>query len=403
MTFAIIGGGASGMLAAITCAQMHPNDTILLFERQARVGRKLLSTGNGRCNLSNRDLSAAHYHGEHLPDMETLFQTFDPLTWFHSQGLFTVTEPSGRIYPLSDAANSVLDVLRFCLDKPNLKQILGCEVRSVKKCADGFQIKTDGETYTAQKLIIACGGLAGTKLGGSMSGYQLLRSLGHSCTKLCPALVQLKTENSFVKALKGIRADASIRMLGDAENFTAEGEVQFTEYGISGPAVFDISRAVSVKAGNTVLALDFLRGYSEQEILNALHAKLNEFPSLPAGDILTGIVHNRLGKMLVKNAQIDLEKPCATLSERELSQITDAAKHLQLTVTGTMGMDCAQVTAGGIRTEEFSAQTLQSKLCPGLYACGEVLDVDGDCGGYNLHWAWVSGYLAGLMKEDPND
>lgn len=403
MTFAIIGGGASGMMAAITCAQTHPNDQILLFERQARVGRKLLSTGNGRCNLSNRDISAAHYHGEHLPDMEAIFQSFDPLVWFRSQGLFTVTESSGRVYPLSDAANSVLDVLRFCLDKPNLKQILGCEVRSVKKCADGFQIKTDGEAYTAQKLIIACGGLAGTKLGGSMSGYQLLRSFGHSCTKLYPALVQLKTENNFVKALKGIRADAEIRVLDDAENFTSEGEVQFTEYGISGPAVFDISRAVSVKSENTELVLDFLRGYTEQEILNALQAKKTAFPSLPAGEILTGIVHNRLGKMLVKNAQIDLEKPCSALSKEELTQIVDTTKHLQLTVTDTMGMDCAQVTAGGIRTEEFSAQTLQSKLCPGLYACGEVLDVDGDCGGYNLHWAWVSGYLAGLMKEDPND
>ena len=400
MTFAIIGGGASGMLAAITCAQEHPMDEILLFERQSRVGRKLLATGNGRCNLSNANLSAVYYHGESLPELDSLFRAFDPLSWFHKQGLFTVTEAGGRIYPLSDSANSVLDVLRFSMEKPNLRQFLGCEVRSIKKSGEQFSIKTDNSTFTADKLVIACGGLAGTKLGGGMSGYQLLRSFGHSCTKLFPALVQLKTENSFVKALKGIRADTSIRLCG---RVAAEGEIQFTEYGISGPAVFDISRDVSVNAENTVLSLDFLRDYSNDDVLNALRARKSAFPALQAGEILTGIVHNRLGKMLVKIAQVELEKPCGVLSEEELSQITNAAKHLQLTVIGTMGMDCAQVTAGGIRMEEFSPNTLQSKLCKGLYACGEVLDIDGDCGGYNLHWAWVSGHLAGLLKEDNND
>lgn len=400
MTFAIIGGGASGLMAAITCAKEHPNDETFLFERQSRVGRKLLATGNGRCNLSNRSLSVQNYHCEDASFPDQILKTFDPLSWFHAQGLFTVSEPSGRIYPLSDAANSVLDVLRYCLELPNLKQVLGCEVRSIKKSGDSFLIKTDGETYSADKVIIACGGLAGSKLGGSMSGYQLLRSFGHSCTKLYPALVQLITESNFVKALKGVRADAAIRVSNGA---SSSGEVQFTEFGLSGPAIFEISRAVSVDAQNVTVSLDFLRDYSENEIYSVLKKKAKAFPSLPACELLTGVLHNRLGKMLIKNAQVDSDKPCKDLSDDELQQIVSSAKQLNLQVTGTMGMDCAQVTAGGIRTEEFSPETLQSKLCPGLYACGEVLDVDGDCGGYNLHWAWVSGHLAGLLKEESND
>lgn len=400
MIYAVIGGGASGMLAAISCAHAHPSDTVLLFERQTRVGRKLLSTGNGRCNLSNEDISRSHYHGQSPDFVNYAIKTVDPLGWFHEKGLFTVTEKSGRIYPLSDSANSVLDILRFSLEKDNIHVHLGCEVRSIKKLNNQFSINTDSESFSADRVIVACGGLAGTKLGGSMSGYQLLRSFGHSCAKLFPALVQLKTEEAFVNPLKGVRCDAGIALYDKEVIAQSDGEIQFTQYGISGPAIFEISRQAAVHHGQLTLVLDFLRSYDKKDVLKALEQKCKTFPELKSGELLTGIVHNRLGKMLLKSSQVSLDMRCCELSTDDLCRVAEACKHFLLPVTGTMGMDCAQVTAGGVITDEFDAKTLQSKLCKGLYACGEVLDIDGDCGGYNLHWAWASGYLAGLLKEE---
>lgn len=400
MIFAIIGGGASGMIAAISCAETHPKDSILLFERQARVGRKLLSTGNGRCNLSNETINMASYHGDNRSFIEYAIETIHPLDWFHARGLFTVAAENGRIYPLSDAANSVLDVLRFSLEQPNLKQMLGIEVLSVKKDGSGFSVRTATESVFADKVIVACGGLAGTKLGGGMSGYRILRSLGHSCSKLFPALVQLKTEDTFVKPLKGVRADAFVRLQGTQQLASATGEVQFTEYGVSGPAIFEVSRAASVSKEPVLLVFDFLRQYDSAFLLRVLQKKCHSFPALECGELLTGMVHNRLGKMLLKAAQLSSERLCSSLTEDDLQRVVTACKNQVIPVLGTMGMDCAQVTAGGIFTTEFDPQTLQSRKCPGLYACGEVLDIDGDCGGYNLHWAWVSGILAGQLKED---
>ena len=195
MIIAIIGGGASGMAAALAAAEDSGNQ-VVLFERQGRLGRKLQATGNGRCNLSNLHAAEGGYHGEQPSFWEYAISVFPPektLEWFRDLGLFTVAEDSGRVYPYSDQANSVVDVLRFALEKPNIQVKLGCEVEKVKKTERGFRLETAEEALDCHRLIVACGGLAGTKLGGSMSGYKLLRSLGHRCTRLRPALVQLKS------------------------------------------------------------------------------------------------------------------------------------------------------------------------------------------------------------------
>ena len=403
MKILILGAGASGMTAALTAAKN--GHSVTLLERQARVGRKLLATGNGRCNLSNLHADVSRYHGENADFARpalSRFGTEQTLLFFRSLGLLTVMEPDGKFYPLSDQANSVVDVLRFALDAAGVNVVCGCEVRSVRKKARGYQAEcADGQSFFGDKLIVAAGGCAGRKLGGTEDGYRILQSLGHSCTDLRPALVQLKTDPSLVRALKGVRADAKITLKSGAHTVMEQrGEVQFTEYGVSGPAIFALSRAAG-EAKDGVLLLNFLRDYEEDEVTDLLKNKCARFPRLPAEELLAGILHGRLGKTVVHRAIDEPQKPLSALTEQELSQILRQICYFALPVTGRMGMDNAQVTAGGIRTAEFSPQTLESRLAPGVFAAGEVLDIDGDCGGFNLQWAWSSGYVAGCLGELP--
>ena len=396
MVVGIIGAGASGMAAALTASE-KADVQVVLMERQARVGRKLAATGNGRCNLTNLHANEGGYHGENSSFAAYALNRFhveDTLNWFGTLGLYTVAEASGRVYPYSDQANSVVDVLRFALNRPNIQLLTGFEVVKVKRTDSGFRVESAEETVFCDKLIIACGGLAGTKLGGSMSGYKLLRSFGHKCTKLRPTLVQLKSSWSGCAALKGVRANCHAQILHNgALHSESIGELQFTEYGLSGPVMFEISRDACQGSGDWVCRLDFLPGM-EREKLKAelLRRKLTNWN---AEELLTGILHNRLGRVLTANVGIKGNWKIADLRDGELDDVCDAVKCFEVTLTESMGMDAAQVTAGGIVTSEFDPQTMESHLVPGLYACGEVLDIDGDCGGYNLQWAWSSGRLAG--------
>ena len=397
MTVGIIGGGASGMAAALAAAE-NPHATVILLERQARLGRKLQATGNGRCNLTNLHALEGGYHGEDPGFSREALESFGPektLEWFRSLGLFTVAEPSGRVYPYSDQANSVLDVLRFALEKPNIRVITGFEAAKAKRSGQGFAVENGEETIFCDKLIIACGGLAGTKLGGSMSGYKLLAKFGHRTTRLRPTLVQIKSSWGGVAGLKGVRANCRAQILKDGNlHSQSVGELQFTEYGLSGPVIFEISRDVCQEKGNWESVLDFLPDISREMLLEELERRRNT--GLPVEELLTGILHNRLGRVLTKAAGIRGNGFVADLSDSELEAVCRAVKAFSVPLTEPLGMDSAQVTAGGILTREFDPKTMESKLVPGLYACGEVLDIDGDCGGYNLQWAWSSGRAAGL-------
>lgn len=397
MVIGIIGAGASGMAAALTAAQL-PGVQVLLFERQARVGRKLQATGNGRCNLTNLHGDVCHYHGdapEFARNALMLFDVHSTLEWFRGLGLYTVAESSGRVYPYSDQANSVVDVLRFGLNRENISLISGFEVSRVRRDGGTFHVLGDGQSYTCDKLIIACGGLAGSKLGGSMSGYQLLRSLGHRMTKLRPALVQLKSSWNGCISLKGVRTNCHAAIYHNGALYShSTGELQFTEYGLSGPVMFEVSRDVCHEKGEWVCKLDFLPELSQEELMSRLQLRRNG--SLTTEELFTGILHNRLGRVICQQAGIRNGLPISSLRDEELRRAAHIAKCLEVTLTEPLGMDHAQVTAGGISTEEFDEATMESKLVPGLYACGEVLDVDGDCGGYNLQWAWSSGRLAGI-------
>ena len=397
MTVGIIGGGASGMAAALAAAE-NPDVSVILLERQARLGRKLQATGNGRCNLTNLHALEGGYHGEEPEFSREALSSFGPeatLEWFRGLGLFAVAEPSGRVYPYSDQANSVLDVLRFALEKPNIRVITGFEVAKAKRSGDGFAVENGEESVFCDKLIIACGGLAGTKLGGSMSGYKLLGKFCHKTTRLRPTLVQIKSSWGGVAGLKGVRANCRAQILKDgALHSQSTGELQFTEYGLSGPVIFEISRDVCQGKGNWECILDFLPDISREMLCTELERRRKT--GLPVEELLTGILHNRLGRVLTKAAGVRGSGLVAELSDGELEAVCRAVKAFSVPLSEPMGMDSAQVTAGGIRTGEFDSKTMESKLVPGLYACGEVLDIDGDCGGYNLQWAWSSGRAAGL-------
>ncbi len=384
MVIGIIGAGASGMAAALAAAGKKDNQ-ILLFERQARVGRKLQATGNGRCNLTNVHFGPSHYHGDDREFVRPALERFNfenTLQWFEELGLYTVTEPQGRVYPYSDQANSVVDVLRYALERENIRLFLGCEVSKVKKQGCQFQVYAGEDVYSCDKLIVACGGLAGTKLGGGMDGYKILKSFGHRITKLRPTLVQLKSDWRGCVGLKGVRANCHVQVLCDGKlHAQSTGELQFTEYGLSGPVIFEVSRDVCQRPGNWTCKLDFLPEKDEKWLRAAIENKIAR--GIDRQEWLTGILHNRLGKVLIQAAGGNLQEICRVV------------KAFEVHITESLGMDSAQVTAGGAVTAEFAPETMESRKVPGLYACGEVLDIDGDCGGYNLQWAWSSGRLAG--------
>ena len=397
MRVLVIGGGAAGMMAALTAAEN--SHAVTLLERQGRVGRKLMATGNGRCNLTNHHVSPAHYHGETPDFCRHALEAFDvgnTLLYFAGLGLLTTAEDSGRVYPFSNMAGSVLDVLRFALEDSTVDLHTGCVATAIKKKGDAFTVRTEsGEEFTADRVILAAGGAAGGKVGGVMDGYQLAKGLGHHRTALYPSLVQIRTEPTYPRALKGVKAEADVTIRRGGETVAQNrGEVLFTEYGVSGPAIFDISRSVATGGEGLTVTLDLLPDWEQREVLDWLRQRRGSAGGREAGTLLTGALHSRLGQMVCKAAGFT-NQSAAALSDGDLRRIAARVKDFALPITGVCGFDQAQVTAGGLRCDEFDPRTMESRLVPGFYACGEVLDIDGDCGGYNLQWAWSSGRVAG--------
>lgn len=390
------------MMAALTAAE-DKNNHVILLERQQRVGRKLLATGNGRCNLTNVNARAENYHGENEDFVKPALGKFTPedtLDFFGRLGLLTVTEYGGRVYPLSNSANSVVDVLRFALERAGVELRTACPAREINRSGKGYRVLTDEGAIFADRLIAACGGAAGAKLGGVMDGYELLKALGHKRTKLYPALVQLITDPEYPRSLKGVRAEVCMGLYQGGELLCqSRGELQFTDSGVSGPAAFDISRTAAVEGEGGELRIDFLRDYEPEQVKELLKSRCGSFPQLECSELFTGMLHNRLGRMLVKYCGLNPGKTLDGLDDFSIGKAADACKSFRLRLRGTEGFDNAQVTAGGIKTGGFDPETLESWFMPGLFACGELLDVDGDCGGYNLQWAWASGRLAGRLGK----
>ena len=397
MKVLIIGGGASGMMAALSALE-NPDNSVTLLERQSRVGKKLLATGNGRCNLTNRNIRLTHYHGQQPEFARFALESFyvgRTLAFFERLGLLTVTEDSGKVYPLSDQASSVLDVLRFALDARGANVVTSCDVIEVKHKARGYEaLCATGEKYFGDKLIIACGGAAGKKLGGSKSGYHLLSQLGHSCTELLPSLTQIKTDPTYVKALKGVRADAHVRLRKDGQTVQDSfGEVQFTDYGLSGICIMQLSGLLAPGRGpkRPVVALDLFPALSETE-LAALFAQRVGLLGSEAAEFWLGLLPAKLGRALW--ADSGLPENARALPASAWPKLAATAKCWRFEGLTPCGWKQAQTTGGGLLLDEVE-DDFQFKGCPGLYFVGETLDCAGSCGGYNLHWAFGSGIIAG--------
>ena len=395
----IIGGGASGLIAA--CALSRGGRRVVILEKQARVGRKLLSTGNGRCNLTNRGAKASDYHGARQAAHAAL-RAWPPRrieAFFESLGIPCTADEAGRVYPMSRQAASVLDALRLCCDENGVETLTEWPVSGLRAVKGGFEAASaDGRTVRARCALICTGGLAAPKLGASGEGYRLLEGFGHAILPRFPAIVALKTPPESVRGLKGIRAEGEIALLSDGEALRVEaGEILFADGGISGIAAMQLSRQVNE-------CLRARRLCSVRLNLNpegvSLDKRAKALPKRGMGDFLNGIVPKRLGQALVRTAGIAQETPAGEVSGAELARLEAILSGWTIPVTGTLDFDQAQVTAGGASLGDFDVRTMQSVKQPGLFAAGEVLDVDGDCGGFNLQWAWSSALIAaeGIMR-----
>lgn len=392
MEIAIIGGGASGLMAALAARSEGCSTTI--YERCNRVGRKILATGNGRCNMTNTGASLKNYYGrnpEFILSAVSRFWVKETIEFFSGIGVLCKEESNGKVYPYSDTASSVLDVLRREASALGVKTRCDYDVCSVRCSENKFLIKSyNGEKAFADRVIIAAGGKAAPDLGSNGSGYELLKMLGHSITVLRPSLVQLKTDDKSVKKLKGIKINARV----SADDISEEGELLFTEYGLSGPPIFSISAKIPM--GRDII-VDIMPEYDRDDIINILYSRAAYLYDVPLEEFFTGMLNKRVGLVLLKEAiSVPLSRKASELSDNDIKKIADMIKLWRFKVTGTMSWNNAQVTKGGAVTDQFDPETMESKLVKGLYACGEVLDIDGDCGGYNLQWAWTSGRIAGL-------
>ncbi len=396
----VIGGGAAGLAAAITAARQAPDARITILERLDRVGKKLLATGNGRCNLTNMQASPAHFYSADRGALTYALRSMPPqmtLDFFRSLGLMCQEEDEGRVYPYSKQASMVLDVLLQALERLNIRVLCGAAVREIGHTAGRFAVKTaDGQKFTADAVILTTGGKAAPKLGSDGSGYALAKVFGHSCTPLYPALVALKCDMKDHGGLKGIRAQAGLTLMaGDRLLGQEPGEVQFTEYGLSGiPAMQLSGRLSGLRKGEKCTALvDLFPDLDQESLLRELKQRKTQDT---LENLLLGTVHKRLAYAALKSAGLSpLSRPCATLTGAELRRLAVTLKAWSFPVLDTQGWDNAQVTGGGIPLREIDLDTMQSLCKPGLYLAGEVLDVTGDCGGFNLHWAWCSGIRAG--------
>ncbi len=392
----IIGGGASGLFAAITAAKTAPHKRVVVLEREQRVAKKLLTTGNGRCNLSNVGGLEGHYYGDSA-FAEAAFACFgveQTCCTMAQFGIPTVALEHGKLFPCSLQASSVVDMLRYAATDFGVEIVTETTVERIN--AKGpYEVHTNHGVWQTNVVAVATGGKSCVGKFDGPTGYDLLQNLGYTVTKLTPAIVQVTTERDPIKPLTGIKVDGQITAVCGKESRTEVGEILFAEYGISGPPVLQLSGMVA-RYGRGDLTIDFMPDWSGQAIYDEIRSRCSRFASRSCEDLLTGLLNKRLGQTVLKRAGIEkLSRLGGSLTHQEVKTIVIMIKEFPLKANGTKGWSTAQVTCGGVLTKDFDPQTMVSKLHKGLYVMGEVLNVTGDCGGYNLQWAWTSGYLAG--------
>ena len=398
-TVAVIGGGASGMMAAVTAASEGAR--VILLEHKDRIGKKILSTGNGRCNFTNIHQEPICYHSEDplFPwEVVERFNAQAVISFFFQLGVYSKNR-NGYIYPNSDQASAVLDAFRMELDRLKVEIRTGVECREIRPGKKGFTVLTDQGPVRADRVILCAGSKAAPTTGSDGSGYDLAKKLGHRILPVLPALTALKCEEKFFKSIAGVRANGSVSIWSGGECIAKDtGEIQLTDYGISGIPVFQVSRYASkllYEKKETDAVLDFMPDFTKEQTNAFLRARAKTRPDKSAEMFLIGLFHKKLCDLWIRLSEIPRQRKAGELTEDEIARLTDLIKEFRVRVRETNPYDKAQVCCGGVDTREVNPETLESVYVPGVYFAGEILDVDGMCGGYNLTFAWASGYVAG--------
>lgn len=383
----IVGGGASGLLSAVELVKGNDGflgEEILILERNDRVGKKLIATGNGQGNLTNEKFSEKYYYGDKafIEQFVSSAKKIDLKKYLSDLGIFVCAGKDGKVYPLSKQASSVLDSIRAYLIHKNCTILTGKRVNKIAKADGEFEVCVGSDKYYAKNVILATGGSAGKQFGTDGTAYALAESFGHKKTELFPSLVQLKTPTDKIKGLKGIKETARVTAFDKSKPLmSVEGDLLFTDFGVSGSTIFSVSASIAGKK-DAYLIIEFLPSLTFTQTENVI-AKRQQIPYVEKGDLLCGVLNKKLGQMLVKNAK-----------SYSATDIAYAIKNFKLNVVGSLDFSYAQTTRGGIKTSQIDAQTYQSKLVDNLYIVGEALNVDGDCGGYNLTFAFISGIVS---------
>lgn len=405
MNIGIIGAGASGLMAAITAAKQGAKVT--LIDKKDRIGKKILATGNGKCNFTNKEMSSSDYRSQNknvFSDYVSQFNETDTISWFQGMGML-IKEKNGYCYPRSEQAATVLDILRIGIEHYKVQVLAERYPVSIEKRNHKFEvILDDNQKIFFDHVILSCGSFAGEKETGKYNGYSYAKAFGHTIVPVVPALVQLRAKEDFFKAISGVRCEARVSLYIEQKFITEEsGELQLTDYGISGIPVFQLSRYVSygVYEKKSVKAvIDFFPDYEYENLYSFIKNKWEKNPKdMTAETFFQGLLNKKLNLMFLKRQKVKAATPLKQIPFSKIADVIKSMKSLEIEIEGTNPYVNAQICAGGVSMEEVTLQ-LESKFVSGLYFAGELLDVDGRCGGYNLQWAWTSGYLAGKAAAD---
>jgi len=398
----IIGAGAAGLVAAITQARAGHN--VALLEQNSKIGKKILVSGNGKCNIGNRYISLNRFHSQNTDFIKKVLEEYDFCRikkFFTSIGLELVEGKEGKMFPMSLQASSVVELLEYEAKRVGVQIVCDCAVTNIEKKSDIFSIETIQGKKICDKLIITSGSPAAPQLGGSNSGYAFATKMGHSLIPRHPSLVQLCSEEEWVKQCAGVKVAGLAKLYANGEYITEKkDDLLFTNYGISGLAILDLSREVSTRLANfdyCELSLDLMPELGKEKLTNLLQSRVQHKSEKPIALWLQGVMNKKLISIVLKQAKSNV-KIENQLNRKEINKLVHAIKNLKLSISDTKGFKGAEVATGGVNTEEVNPQTMESKLVPNLYFAGEILDVDGDRGGFNFHFAWVSGMRAGNEK-----
>lgn len=391
----IIGGGPAGMTAAIAAARGGAR--VRLWEKNHSLGRKLLVTGNGRCNFTNRTIGKLFYHSQGSQDLSDFIKIIDSQGtqhFFKEMGIEPWEDERGRFFPRSQEAPSVLLVMEREMERLGVDVRTRCDIVGIERSVNGFILKQRGEAHRSERVIIACGGCASPQFGSNGSGYELARQAGHRITKLGPALVPWEISGNWFHTLQGIRWDMELTLVrGDGQETQFIDEGLFTKYGLSGPLALRSSRMVGVGAKEA--RLNFMPDVPLDTLREKLEGRRKTVAQRRTAEFLAGLLPEKLGRLLVRGTGIAPDTDCDSIADDRLSALARNITAWPVRIKGLRPFKEAQVTAGGVDLSQVDPGTLESKLAPGLFFCGEVLDVDGDSGGYNLQWCWSSGWAAG--------